>query len=192
VIITGPFESSVLRCDVIRMAISPQRIIRYTPRLVVDARVFGVGGSNGAISSWTKFNRNAVENCARNNYIGHNLKRFLSNETNVARSLSNSRASCFSKTCPVRRSYWVILMLNGRLCCLKWYDDARTWAELGRLHEAGDHNHLHSAVTRCFNVIDKGLLYPGYVFSSASLNLTHDSLDRQTRPAAAAWTTWLC
>jgi len=50
-----------------------------------------IGGSNGAISSWTKFSRNVGEKqCATSNYIGHNLKYFLSNETNVARSLSNS------------------------------------------------------------------------------------------------------
>jgi len=47
----------------IQMVISPQRIIQFTPCFVLSS-VFGVGRSNGAISSWTKFNRNVVENNA--------------------------------------------------------------------------------------------------------------------------------
>jgi len=44
----------------IQMAISPQRVIQYTSSLV-QGWVFGVGWSNGAISSWTKFNKNVAE-----------------------------------------------------------------------------------------------------------------------------------
>ena len=37
-----------------QMAISPQRVIRYTSCLVLQGRVFRVGGSNGAISGYIK------------------------------------------------------------------------------------------------------------------------------------------
>ena len=46
------------------MAISPRRIIRFTPCLVLGW-VFGVGGSNGANSGLTKFNRYVGENNVR-------------------------------------------------------------------------------------------------------------------------------
>jgi len=47
-----------------RMAISLEGVIRFTSCLVLGG-VFGVCGSNSAISSWTKFNRYVGENNAR-------------------------------------------------------------------------------------------------------------------------------
>ena len=45
----------------LRIAISLKGIIQFTPCLVTGG-VFGVGGSNGAISGLTKFNRYLGEN----------------------------------------------------------------------------------------------------------------------------------
>ena len=61
----------------IQMAISPRRIIRFTPCLVLGCG-FAVGRSNGANSGVTTFNRYVGENNARGVIrFGHNLKYFL-------------------------------------------------------------------------------------------------------------------
>ena len=58
-------------------------VIRFTPCLVLGwgFGVGPVGGSNGAILSWTKFNRYVGFMLMRKE-IGHDLKNFLSNYVN--------------------------------------------------------------------------------------------------------------
>jgi len=41
----------------IQIAISPQQITWFTPCLILGCGFLAYGGSNGAVSSWTKFNR---------------------------------------------------------------------------------------------------------------------------------------